>query len=84
MSPERRVVDNSEFSYRLLLSLSLALAKPNNKNYGQSQNIYVAVCFTGKGCSMPKLPRLPGNALKVELGGGVYGPTNYFVTPNLI
>ena len=26
-----------------------------NKNYGQNQNIYVAVYFTGKGCSMPHI-----------------------------
>jgi hypothetical protein len=31
------------------------MAKPNNKNCGQSQKNYVAVCFTGKGCSMPHI-----------------------------
>jgi hypothetical protein len=30
-----------------------------------------------------QLPRLPGNALTFEMGGGVDGPTNYFVTPNM-
>ena len=31
-----------------------------------------------------QLPRLPGSTLKVYVGGGgVGGPTKYFVTPNL-